>query len=222
LLDDHPGRARLQPKRWLVEQEQGWLPHHGAGDFDLLLLATAQETRRFVPLLADDRKKLGCLSQPPIHLPLVGQAIGAHEHVFPHRHLREATAALGDVRDAVAEEKVGSAPADIPPAKQDAALTRPEETGNRPQKGRLARPVGADQAGKPPRVETEVDPPKDVAAWPVSGDDALELQQHPQSPRYASSTAGLARTASGVPRALTRPRCMTRTGSHNCMTNPMF
>src|SRR3989442_15897189 len=86
----------------------------------------------------------------------------------------EATAALGDVRDAVAEEEVGSASADVPPSKQDAALTRPQETGNRSKQGRLPRPIGTDHAGKRPRAETEVNPPKEVAACPVSGGDALK------------------------------------------------
>src|SRR5262249_8294239 len=110
-------------------------------------------------------------------------------------------------------------PVDLLIGEHDGSPPGPQQPADRPQHGRLPRPVWADQAGDRARFDGEVDALEDVAG-PVVGDHAGQLQQrrHPHAPRYDSRTTGLAWTSAGDPLKTCRPVSIRMTGSHSRIT----
>src|SRR5262249_59298500 len=115
----------------------------------------------------------------------------------------------GEGGDPVARALVRARPCDVGAVEEDPPAGGPVRAGDRPEQGRLAGAVRADQGQRLALLDVQ----RDLAhrlQQPVPGVDRLDPQQRHATarPRYASITSALLITADGSPSAITRPCAM--------------
>src|SRR5262245_7158543 len=141
LLDEH----RREPQRRLVEQHQGRLRHQRAPDRQHLLLPAAERSRQLrAPFGQDGEARVRAL-EGGLDPALVRAHVGAHLEVLEHGQLREELAALGDVRDPAAHDRLARQPVDALPAKADRAARDRYQPGDALEGRGLAGAVGAEE-----------------------------------------------------------------------------
>ncbi len=138
--------------------------------------------------------------------------------------MEEGAAAVGNVRDAQARDVLGGAPRDALAAEAHLALG-PDHAAQRAQRGRLPGAVRPEHGDDRALGHFERDAPERLNR-PVAGFDPVEAEQHARTahsstPRYASITAGSARTSAGAPSAIFSPMSSTQTRLEMSMTTDM-
>src|SRR6266545_3567306 len=149
-------------------------------------------------------------------------------------------AALRDVADPVADHVTGRDLAEIAVAEPDPPPAAAHQAHDPFKGGRLAGPGGAHGAGRLARADDEADRPDGTDSPVVHGQavdaERARIRAHRvtcvaigggagmmvESPRYASTTAGVPATSAGVPSAMTAPLASTVTRSHSDITRPML
>src|SRR6266581_985889 len=132
--------------RRLVEQDQVRIGHEGPRELQELLLPVGE-----APAVlgaqgreVDERDELlGPLARDPVGHPERGH----REHVFENRHLPEDARDLERPRDALAEDLVGLEAGEVLSVVDHLAAVGLEEARQEVERRRLARAVGADEAG---------------------------------------------------------------------------
>ena len=136
------GDDRCQPERRLVEQDQPGARHHRPGDREHLLLATAHASGLLVVTLPQTREDLVPTGDVTRHV-RVPPAVRADAQVVVDREIDDRAAALGDVTDTGVRDLVGPTTEDLAAVEHHFAV-RVDRPRDRPQRGRLARAVGAE------------------------------------------------------------------------------
>jgi 3-oxoacyl-[acyl-carrier protein] reductase len=181
-LDDD-GR---EPEAELVQQQQARAAGERAGDGQHLLLAAGQQPDRPRLQRLQGREVLERLRR------VERLAAVAQPEVLGDGQAEEQTAALGDVRDPAPRAALGRHPRRVLAVEQDPALERVHEPGHGPQRGRLARPVGAEQRDDLARGDLQLHLP-DHGRAVVAGGQALEAQ-------HGGHSASPSRSAPAFPR----------------------
>ncbi len=106
---------------------------------------------------------------------------GPEQQVLAHRHGGEYLAAFGDERTPAADDLLGRHAGDGLLPEPDLAAARPQQAGHRPEQGRLAGAVGADDRDDLALLDME----RDVAQHHQAAVTRLEVPdgQHSSSPR---------------------------------------
>ena len=138
-----------------------------------------------------------------------------------HGEPREDVVALRDVREAAAYNLMARKASDTFPAKKDLSALDLDSADDRFKNRRLAGAIRAYDAHDFALVDPESYAAKDINLSRVRGGDVADFQQRlgsffrhgHQVPMYASTTASLRRTASGVSDAMTAPFAITMTKS---------
>ena len=143
-------QQRRQPHRGFVHQDQARLCHQRAADRQHLLLAARQIAGEPGALL--QAREIG---EHPLHV--FGHSGGrsrvrAETKVLDHRHVLNDAATFHHLEDAAMHDAVRRQAGDllaIEPnaAAGDRAILDRQQAGDRLQRGRLARPVGAEERG---------------------------------------------------------------------------
>ena len=211
-LDDH----RRKPEAELVEQEQPRLAGERAADGEHLLLAAREQPGAPRPQLAQQGEVL--VRDLLVDVP----AAPGETEVLGDGQPEEDAATLGHVRDPAPRPPGRGDTPEIFAVEDDPALHRADDPGDHSQRRRLAGPVRAQQRDHLARPDRQVEVADD-GRLVVAGRQALERQDvaHAEAisasisaaalPRYASTTRGSRRTASGVPWAITLPNSSTTT-----------
>src|SRR5215475_1237564 len=126
LLHEHGG----EPERRFVEEHQRRLGHERAPDREHLLLTAAERPRQLGPPLGQDGEARVHALEGALYSPLVRARVGAHVQVLEDRQLREELAALGDVRDAQAHDRLRGQPVDPSPPEADGTSRRQHQAGD--------------------------------------------------------------------------------------------
>ncbi len=121
--------------------------------------------------------------------------------------MQEDPPSLGDVGQARAQKLIGVHMGNVLVTEVDGAAAGVHQTGDGLQNGALTGAVGADEGYDLPLAYLK-GYPLDGMNGAIVNMNVVNFQHHafPSSlPRYASMTAGLERTSSGVPFAMIRP-----------------
>ncbi len=100
--------------------------------------------------------------------------VGAEAQIFFDRQPDEGSAPFRNVGDAQAGDLFGRAPFQPLPGKQDLALAA-HHAADRPQRGRFARAIGAEQHGHAAFFDRDIDPMQHLGLA-VKGLDRAQLQ----------------------------------------------
>ena len=147
------GDLRRQPRRWLVDQEQGRVGHQLLGDREHLRFAARQGRRAQAALLAQAREsRIGALEHPATRAPCLPEDPGAKLQVLLHGELRKDVRPLRHVADPQPLDRMGRGTLHLPPVKDDAPLSRMQEAEDRLEQRGLPGAVGPDNAGDRPRL----------------------------------------------------------------------
>src|SRR5207245_6765128 len=241
LLDDAEdglGDLRREPQRRLVQQEQLGPGHQRPRDREHLLLASGERSGHLPLALAQDGKE----GEPALHVLLDPVLVAAQERtqlkILPQGEVGEDPAPLRRVGKAALDQLVRLHPRDRLLAVEDASSGRLQETGDRPQRGRLAGAVRADEGDDLAFAHFARDASQRVDGAVVHV-EAIEAQERPGhgctwpaaicpacsrayfSPRYASITRGLVWISRGSPCAMVTPWSSTRIRSETPITSFM-
>jgi hypothetical protein len=178
-----------QADRGLV-QEQGPGSGHGqAGDLEHPLLAARERARRLPPaLLQLGKTGVDLLERAPERRLVALEDPAAELEVFLDRHARKDAVALEQIRDALAQHRLGREPSDRSAIVQDVALARLQIAVDGAQERRLAGAVRADDHGHEAVLGDHVNVLEDRHLAGVAGDDAARLEAHGLMP--PTTTAG--------------------------------
>src|SRR6267143_3617219 len=167
LLDQH----RREAKGWLVEQEQSWPGHEGPSDGEHLLLAAAEGSGPLLQPLAQAREILEHARRILARGAEIASRVPTEQQILAHGQLGEDLPSFGHLNDTHANQAVGARSVDAPTVELDRATRRPEETGDHPQRGRLAGAVGSEQRDDAPLGDLETDAVQGADAPVVGLDD---------------------------------------------------
>src|SRR5439155_1112656 len=163
-------------------------------------------------LLAQPRKRhAGALHHRGAARAVVAVHPAPDLEVLVHRELGKDVRPLRHVPDPQPLERVRRQALDLATVEDDPTLTRVEEAEDRLEQRRLPGAVRPDDAGDAALRDGHSKVVQDVDPLDVSGDDALELEQRHQRPRYASTTTAWLAISSNEPSAISWPSCMTET-----------
>jgi hypothetical protein len=142
LLVEPPDDQRGQAHGQLVEQQHGRVGGQAPGQGEHLLLAAGQGARRPGGAPGQDRE---AAERQLLHL--LPRASGERHHleVVADRQVGEDPAALGDQADPGAGQVPGIGTGQVAAAEQQPTRFHRVDSGGDPQRGRLARAVGAEQ-----------------------------------------------------------------------------
>src|SRR5262245_20507776 len=216
LVEDQIHDERGQAHRGLVQQEEPGSEQERAPDLEHSSLAPAQAFRPLLASLGEPWEEgehtldvLADLSGGLAH-------VGAELEVLLDRHPGKQARPLHDVGDALLQKGGWTQTTDRFPAEADRSLPGRQEAGDRLEERRLARAVRTEHrhqlAGLDPQRDSAQHVEASIARVHVvdgqhAGHGYRASRRRPSrgGPKYDSSTAGLLRSASGVPSAMTRP-----------------
>src|SRR5690348_12158789 len=89
--------------------------------------------------------------------PLAGLSRAIEQKVLEHGEAREAARDLEGADESGRSDAIGAPTGDVPPGEQDRALMRRHDPRDAVERRRLARAVGADEAGDPARLDVEIE-----------------------------------------------------------------
>ena len=135
---------RRQAERGLVEQHQARLQHQCTGDGQHLLLAARQRAGLLLDAFLEAREVDEDTLQFVLHPLLVLAGVGCDAEILVDRKRREGAASLRDMGDALADDLFRGHAADVLAVEADRAVGS-DHVADRPQRGRLAGAVGAQQ-----------------------------------------------------------------------------
>ena len=170
LLDQVGGEA----ERGLVEQQQFWARHQGAGDRQHLLLAAGQRACGLPIALAQPRKERKALVEIVAHGPLVGARKCAEPQILRHAHFQKKLAGFRHHGDPQPHHAVGPQSFERAALEPDAAAAR-QQAGDHPERRGLSGAVGPEQRDDRPGRDLKVDAVqhRDLA---VGGVDVTKLE----------------------------------------------
>src|SRR5918998_469462 len=177
LAGDQGGEA----ERRLVEQQQAGPGHHRPGEGEHLLLATAHAAGLLRAALAQTGEHVVPTLQvaPDLAVTAVDRP---DAQVVLDRQVGERAPALGDVGDAEPRHGLGALAHDRRAVEADVALDG-DEAADGPERGGLARAVGAEHHGDVAHLDRQVDV-VEHGALPVATGDVVQLEQaHAGAPR---------------------------------------
>ncbi len=173
-----------------------------------MLLAARKRARNLLAALLQARKPL------EYHLKIgsngvcaVPACICAKRQILLHGKLGEYAPPLGNLRKAKADDPVRLHMADGLATKRNLALFGPQQTGDGVQRGGFTRAVRADERNDLALVHLERNA-LDGIDRAVIYNKILYGKHHAHyasPPKYAATTFGFVRTASGSPSVITRP-----------------
>jgi hypothetical protein len=164
-------------QRGLVEQQNRRVAHQHPADRHHLLLPAAQRGGRPAAQLEQHREELIDRGQQSRHARLVAaQVQRAEDQVVLDGLVEEQPAAFRDERRVAACDPVRREPREVGIADADLAAAILDEAHDRPQHGRLARAVGAEQGDRLARRDVQVDVADDVVAA-VPGEQRRDLER---------------------------------------------
>ena len=197
--------------------------HQRPGDREHLLLAAAQAAGRLVAPLRQPREVL----EPAVDVggdpSAVAPAVRAEAQVLRHRQPGERAAALGHVRDAAPAIPSRCASPARPGRRRRSARRRRTIPRDRPQRGRLAGAVRAEQRDHLALVDGERRPvqrPSPARTPAVRSSTSSRLTAG--APGRPRSRRGPRWTSAGGPSATFRPKSSTTTVSDIRITMPMW
>src|SRR5881296_722490 len=206
---------RREAFRGLVEQQQARTRHEGAGDRQHLLLAAREAAAALV-------RPVGQLGEQAEDALDREAALGADadREVLRHRQVGEDPPILGHEPDAQAGHAVRRHTAQRASLEADLSGRHLDDADDRLEGGGLAGAIASEQRDHLALGRAQADAVEHVAR-PVDRVDVGELEHHGASPRYTACTSRSARTAAGVPSAITRPWCSTMIRSATAKTTSM-
>src|SRR5579859_3372753 len=212
---------RRETEGRLVEQEQARPQHQRARHRQHLLLAARERTRLLAAALPESREITVHALDVRLEGRLVFARVPAQAQVLLGAEVRKGAAAIGHVRDPEAHDVLGRAPLDARAAEAHRAGEL-HHSAQRPQRGGLARAVRTKERGDRALVHREIHAVQD-ARVAVIRLQVVDFEQHQAAaPRYARMSSGCARTSSGAPSAILRPKLSATTRSEMLMTRPMW
>ena len=199
---------RGKPERGLVQHEKLGVRHESARNGELLLLPAGERAAGLAQALPEDGEELDHLPQVPLELRLVAADEGSEPEVLRHGEAREDVPALGDQRNPPARDVLRVPPVDLLAFEDDASLEGLQGPGNGGEGRRLAGAVHADERHELTLFHVHGDAADGRNGAVAHGNAADFKHAHDvfaADPRYASITAGIARTWSGVPSPIVLP-----------------
>src|SRR5262245_32650326 len=188
----------------LVEYQEFWICHQGAADCQHLLLATGQLVANVLAPFRQNGKKVVDAIQRPSRRPEARRAGG--NEVFLNCERWKHLATLGHESKPRLCDTEGRQSDQREPVECGNAAFRLQQSHERGNRGCLAHAITADQshhlAGANRKTDVEQDLRRAIGCCKAFN------RQHGysiSSPRYAATTFGSVRTASGVPLAMMRP-----------------
>src|SRR2546428_1128643 len=172
LLHQH----RCETKGRLVEHQESWPGHEGTSDREHLLLTAAQGPGALPQPLAQAREILEHAGRILARATEVPSGVPAEQQVLAHRQMGEDLPSFGHLDDPGAHHTVRAPAIDTPTVELDRAARRPEETGDHPQYGRLARAVRPEERDDAPLGDLETDAVQRADA-PVVGLDLVHDEE---------------------------------------------
>ena len=199
----------------LVEEQDGRVSDQQRGQLEQLALAVGQVAGRFVSEAGDPHEIQKLHGTAPF-AHRAGQAhhaaqpallaLGRDQHVLQHGQAREQTGQLERATDAEPEHPVGRCVGDLGALEVHLTVLDALVAGDHVEQGRLARPIGADQAVDLTLVDLEVTQ-RQGGDTSVGLGDALDLDQIAHCAAPATPPGTLAsRSADALSAALTRRR----------------
>jgi hypothetical protein len=145
LFHDH----RREPQGRLVHHEQARAGHQCPRHRQHLLLPTGESTGGLAGALLQNGKTREHRVQVRLYPGAVPPEaeVSAGEQVLARGHVREDEAVLGHQRDPAPDDVGGRSSRQLPSLEADRAAPRPEDPRDGVKQGRLARAVGAQDAG---------------------------------------------------------------------------
>src|SRR5439155_2926283 len=154
-LEDAVDDQRRESKRRLVKEQEARTREERPRNRQLLLLSARERRGAPAEERAECRKPVAHLRDVRVGMAAVLPGRGSDAQVLADRETAEDPAVLGHECDATAKDRVRREPEQGAACERDLTRRRPQDTGDRPERRRLARPVVADETDELPLVDLE-------------------------------------------------------------------